>query len=164
MTYLTTPAPFADGETVHDTKLNALADGIQAAWTPYTPTWKCLTGSDPVLGNGTLTGRYIAIGNTVHFHLELFTGSITTFGTGFWLFGLPSPLLIASGSGPELCIALCIDSSASAKYLGTTIGAAAAALVVEVGSPMVPADATHPFAWGVSDEVAISGTYEAANR
>ena len=61
---------------------------VPGAWTTYTPAW---TGSttNPVLGNGTLTGRYSKFGRDVRFHLNLICGSTTTYGSGIYSFSLP---------------------------------------------------------------------------
>lgn len=63
---------------------------IEAAWTSYAPSWTC-TGSAPVLGNGTLVGRYRKVGRTVDLSLFLSFGSSTTGGTGGFAFTLPFP-------------------------------------------------------------------------
>ncbi|MFB7219333.1 hypothetical protein [Streptomyces sp. NPDC056227] len=60
------------------------------AWTSYTPTWTAAT-TNPTIGNGTLTGRYIKVGRTVTVSLLLIPGSTTTYGSGVYLFGLPFP-------------------------------------------------------------------------
>lgn len=56
--------------------------GDVGAWTPYTPTWTVQTlGTDPVVGDGSLTGSYkIDSSDTVFFEVELTIGSTTTFG------------------------------------------------------------------------------------
>ncbi|MEU0831304.1 hypothetical protein [Streptomyces sp. NPDC005969] len=60
------------------------------AWTTYTPTWTAAT-TNPSIGNGTLTGRYMKVGRTVTVSLLLIPGSTTTLGSGVYLFGLPFP-------------------------------------------------------------------------
>lgn len=54
----------------------------------YTPTWSS-TGTQPALGNGTLTGTYIALGKLVFATFALSTGSTTTYGTGAYTISLP---------------------------------------------------------------------------
>jgi hypothetical protein len=65
-------------------------NSIFGAWTSYTPTWTGAT-TNPVIGNGTLTGRYIKVGRTCTVSLLLIPGSTTTYGAGTYLFGLPFP-------------------------------------------------------------------------
>jgi hypothetical protein len=57
------------------------------AWTPYTPVWTAST--NPVLGNGTIIGRYMKFGRTVVCHINLVMGSTTTYGSGSYNFSLP---------------------------------------------------------------------------
>jgi hypothetical protein len=85
------PRTWVVGEVVQAATLNdEVRDqfaSMFAAWTTYTPTWTATV--DPVLGNGTLTGRYIKIGRTCHVSIILTIGSTTTLGTGAYSFGLP---------------------------------------------------------------------------
>lgn len=59
------------------------------AWTSYTPAWTGST-SDPVIGNGTITGRYFEFGKNVFYSIQITTGSTTTYGTGQYFVSLPS--------------------------------------------------------------------------
>ena len=60
-----------------------------AAWTAYTPSWTS-TGTAPVLNNGTIVGRSMKIGRTVIAHINLTTGSTTTYGSGDYSLSLPA--------------------------------------------------------------------------
>ena len=64
------------------------ANFTPGVWTTYTPAWTT-NGTAPVIGNGTLTGRYSITGNTVNLHINLTGGSTTTYGSGDLQFGLP---------------------------------------------------------------------------
>ena len=57
-------------------------------WTAYTPSWTAVT-TNPSIGNGTLSGRYVQIGKTVIGTIKLAMGSTTTYGSGAWSFSLP---------------------------------------------------------------------------
>lgn len=89
---LTTPHTFVTAEVVTaatmNTEIRDAMNGIQAAWTAFTPTW---TGSatNPALGNGTLAGKYTRFGKTLFGRITLITGSTTTYGTGVWRFSPP---------------------------------------------------------------------------
>jgi hypothetical protein len=61
---------------------------VPGTWTSYTPTWTAST-TNPTLGNGTLIGRYQKTGRTVVCHINLVTGSSTTYGSGNYSFALP---------------------------------------------------------------------------
>jgi len=67
---------------------------VPGAWTSYTPSWTAST-TNPVLGNGTIVGRYSKIGRQVVFHVNLTTGSTTTYGSGSYSFTMP-PFAVAS--------------------------------------------------------------------
>lgn len=60
-------------------------------WQPYVPGWSA-TGTQPALGDGSLSGRWIKIGKTFICSGNLSIGAGTTFGTGVWTFSLPVPL------------------------------------------------------------------------
>ncbi|WP_327403818.1 hypothetical protein OG194_29555 [Streptomyces sp. NBC_01288] len=64
-------------------------NSVFAAWSTYTPNWTAIT-TNPVLGNGTLVGRYMKIGRTVIAHVNLTMGSTTTYGSGGYSFDLPA--------------------------------------------------------------------------
>lgn len=80
---------------------------ILGAWQSYTPTWTS-GGTNPTLGNGTLTGQYMLIGKTCFASLTLTLGSTTSIGSGTYLFSVP------------------FNSAASTNYLGQARFTAAA--------------------------------------
>lgn len=71
-----------------DLRSTVLGRPLPGEWTPYTPTWVSL-GTQPTLGNGTLTGAYVRIGMTIHYRVKLVFGSTTSAGTAVWIFGWP---------------------------------------------------------------------------
>lgn len=89
---LTTPRTWVTSEVVTAAMMNAeirdAMNGIQAAWASFTPTWTG-SGTNPALGNGTLTGKYTRFGKTLFGRVILTAGSTTTYGTGSWRFSLP---------------------------------------------------------------------------
>lgn len=138
-------------------------DFYAGSWHTYTPTWTT-SGTSPSLGNGTLTGRYMKIGRTVHVVVEFTAGSTTTFGTGTWSFTLP---LTAGGAGNLLPIGFVyFEDVGVAGYLGAmrketsttfipaTIGTASTYAGLDVTSN------TKPFSWGNTDYFKAAGTYE----
>lgn len=54
----------------------------------YTPGWYGSV-SDPSIGNGTLTGRYLLSGRMTYVDIDLMIGSTTVVGSGRWEFSLP---------------------------------------------------------------------------
>lgn len=128
----------------------------------YVPTWTGLT-TNPVLGNGTIAGRYTQIGKIVFLHIYLLMGGTTTYGTGFWKFSLPVTAIAAATSKGRNGTARFTDSSATATYgsfaraddtNGVTLRTSAA--------PTVLVDLNNPFVWATGDELEVDIVYEAA--
>ena len=135
-------------------------------WTAWTPTWTS-SGTQPVLGNGTLTGRYRQDRKTVTATFRLLMGSTTTYGTGTWTFSVPVPVMNTAshlwvGSGYYR------DSSAAASghYFGSVIagplGVNALGAAFTVPGPGVVIGPTAPFTWANTDFLHWTVTYEAA--
>jgi len=128
------------------------------AWTTFTPTWTASV--NPAIGNGTLTGKYVQVGKTVHFAIEINMGSTTTYGTGSWNIGLP---VTASGTSVRMAFpAIILDNSPAARTLGAgTINTTSDMVVIAEGNTGILAS-TAPITWASGDTLRISGTYEAA--
>jgi hypothetical protein len=133
---------------------------VGPAWKTWTPTWSGST-TNPVLGNGTMTGRYTKTGRTVQYVIEVTMGSTTTYGSGAYGWTLPvTPGFDATGN------AILVDTSATLRYAATAWITPAAG----VFRVIPPADAgnvgiagTVPFTFASTDQIIISGTYEAAS-
>jgi hypothetical protein len=70
-------------------KINALRTiEIGGIWLDWTPTWTALT-TNPVLGDGSLVGRYSVVGKICFVDITLIMGSTTTYGSGGWRISLP---------------------------------------------------------------------------
>jgi hypothetical protein len=61
-----------------------------AGWAVYNPTWQT-TNQPPILGNGSVSGRYARMGNVVFVRIGLSIGSTSSSGTGNFAFSLPFP-------------------------------------------------------------------------
>ncbi|SED27286.1 hypothetical protein SAMN05216532_4024 [Streptomyces sp. 2231.1] len=90
------------------------------AWTVYTPTWTAST-TNPSLGNGSITGRYMKIGRSVFVHIQLTMGSTTTFGSGNYNFSLP--FAAASTGIADLGLAQLLGTN---RWLGQVVLSSAA--------------------------------------
>lgn len=88
---------------------------VPGAWTSYTPSWTAST-TNPSLGNGTIVGRYQKIGRFVAFHVNLITGSTTTYGSGTYNFSLPSAVANVGASYIGHCHLLGTD-----RWQGQTV-------------------------------------------
>ena len=139
-----------------------VATAADTAWTDYTPVWEAVT-TNPSLGNGTLSGRWMRVGRTVHFNLELVTGTLTTFGSGSWRFSVPVakaadgiitavPCRISRG-GAYIAMGELAPSDTFVRFIAVS-GTTGAAPTVS---------STAPTAWSNNDRLRLSGTYEAAS-
>ena len=131
------------------------------AWTAYTPSWTT-DGTQPVLNNGTLTGRYKQIGKTVFVNVKLIVGSTTNTGTGRWQFSLP---VDAYDANAAILPSVFLDDGIG-WYQGTayTTYAGSTSYIVPVwdkgptGSAAIMYNV--PFTWGTSDTLQFGGSYE----
>lgn len=129
------------------------------AWVSFASTW-ISSGTQPVLGNGSLVFKYKRVGNTMHCTVELTMGSTTTFGAVGYGFRLPFNV----AAGPQ--------HLGTAGYLDVSAGAAVHNLVAvcepgnnyvglrnSAGSSVGP---TSPITFAPGDKIYASFTYECA--
>ncbi|MFF4347525.1 hypothetical protein [Streptomyces sp. NPDC001530] len=163
----TTPRTWVVGETVSAAMLNAEIkdqfNSMFAAWTSYTPNWTS-SGTAPALGNGTLVGRHMKIGRTVQYHINLITGSTTTYGTGNYSFDLPAAAANVGSAYVGNAHLL-----AGTRWLGQNVISPAATNT----SPFFPTNSTTttasflqptvPVTLASGHQLRITGVYEAAS-
>lgn len=132
-------------------------------WTSYTPTWTAST-TNPVIGNGTITGQYRRSANSdiVHWWLRILIGSTTTFGSGIYRFGIGA--VPALSAGAKLWAApggWTRDASSTANYsiVGRWDSGSNTFIASEHGSLLTP---TLPFTFANGDEIVLSGWHEPA--
>lgn len=119
----------------------------------YVPTW---TGSttNPVIGNGTLSGVYSVHNGLCQVTIQMTAGSTTTFGTGVWSFALPitnRSTLGVYGSARGF-------DSGTAYYVGTAdIGSTT--IVVTFNAATTQTQNTVPFTWTTSDSLFLTVAY-----
>lgn len=138
------------------------------AWTTWTPTWTAEGGggSNPTLGNGTLSGRYHKVGRMVTFAIQLVWGSTTAAGGGAgsenWTFTLP--FQVAAGmNGWRIVQAQAKDDST--YHLGLCeldTGNSGQVRRIVAGDQTSTAfwDSVAPFTWATGDTLWIFGSYE----
>lgn len=148
---------FVSGGVVIDAEGSEVASS-SGAWGDFTPTWTAST-TNPSVGDGTLSGRYIQDGDTVHFRVQLHWGSTTSGGSGEWQFTLPvehrGGRWVFSAFGHDNATAwraalnaLTISSTAFKVYTADTAA----------GDALTP---SIPHTWANGDDLWIVGTYEA---
>ena len=123
------------------------------AWTPYTPTW---TGAstNPVIGNGTLSGRYMTIGKLCAFSVFLSAGSTTTFGSGTYSWALP----VAVGASAHALVTslVSVDIGVGALAPNVTKFSCGSSGAITLWNP------TTPVTWASGTTFYVSGVYETA--
>lgn len=134
-------------------------------YTAYTPTWTS-NASAPVIGNATVTARYVRIGRLVHAWGCIAFGSSSTFGSGQYYFDLPVAAAAFGTSRAIVGTVSLFDSS------GSVTGLAAAQLesatkfksiygATYLGAETIATSST-PWTWAQSDVIAWNLLYEAA--
>ena len=129
----------------------------QGAWTSWTPAYTGLT-----VGNGTSTGRYQRVGNTVIAQGKLVWGSTTSASVPIYV-----TLPVANSSSSESVIfdTLCYDNSSAVIYIGTISLQNDIAYFYQQGSTgtwtdLTIQDGTRPFTWAVNDAMVYQVIYE----
>lgn len=157
------PRTWVVGEVVSAALMNQeIRDQINeiiAAWTAYTPAWTAAS-TNPVLGNGTLTGRHMKVGRTCHAQIDLVTGSTTTYGSGAYSMSLP---FTAAAVGQRCGLAHVFLSQ---RYLGETLISVSAttALIFFPASGSVSnlsqAASNVPFTWANGTQLRVTLEFE----
>lgn len=164
MSINTTPATWTAGEVVAASKMNSqirdVATGIQASWDTYTPTWGGT--SDPDIGNGVLSGRYMRVGKTITANITIVMGSTTTYGSGTWTLSLPVASVFTTTTYVNLGSVSMRDTSASANSTGVAILANQTTAQMVVGSSNAFVSTTAPWTWANGDTLSVTLNYEAA--
>ena len=139
----------------------ASAVGNFGAWTAYTPTWTGNT-TNPALGNGTIVGAYAQIGKVVNFRILLTMGSTTTFGTGFYSFGVPVTAAAgATGSYTTVGSVVALDNSTTLIYEANPCLLTTTTVILRYQTGGLFSNVA-PVTFATSDIITIQGTYQAA--
>jgi hypothetical protein len=136
---------------------------IDTAWTSYTPVWTAAS-TNPVIGNGTITGAYKVIGKTCFVRARVVMGSSTTYGSGAWYISLP---VSASTAYTIIMPATMLDNGTnwySATVNGGRLGSTSRSEIQwqNTSGVAVSITSTVPFTWGSTDEFEFNGSYEIA--
>lgn len=142
-------------------------------WFSYTPTWVSQV-TQPVLNNGTLTGKFSRVGKTIHFRLFWRAGSTTTFGSGNYYWGLPvaaSSFYTTAGTNQSFNGGGYIEDNTVTGYaasahglINSTLGANQFLMYYNssAGGQAGGVSPTTPFTFGSLDYINFAGSYEAA--
>ncbi|WP_416977635.1 hypothetical protein [Streptomyces sp. T028] len=140
------------------------------SWSSYTPVWYSSTGTAPVVGNGSLNGRYVKLGTLVHVRVRLVIGSTTNLSAldsaGAW--SISMPFLPAAGWMTDILLNVVGYSSNGFRFfqgtsqLWTNNGGVAARFTVTSGTTAASWTKSVPYTWQAGDVLSISGSYESA--
>jgi len=136
---------------------------LSTAWTSYTPVWTA-AASNPVIGNGTITGQYKVIGKTCFVRGNIAMGSTTTFGSGEWYVSMP----FTSSNADAILLNANILDNGTAWYNGLIAGARAgfnfksAIQYQNAGGTTDSLSPSTPFIWTNGDRFLWNGSYEIA--
>ena len=132
-------------------------DGALGILQSYAPAWTSAAGAAPVLGTGTITGRYFISGALVWVNITLIWGSTTTGGGGGWVFSLPVPM---GGQSQQLIMNMIVAGGGYSAVGGYPVSASSInPFVGPPGSTAVGMDATHPNVWRATDWADLVVTY-----
>ncbi|MEB0194657.1 hypothetical protein [Pseudomonas sp. CCI1.1] len=126
----------------------------------FSPTWSQASGSQPSIGNGSLTGKYTRQGFLVKFEMTLTVGSTTTFGnsSGPYLFSLP--VGGSQNSAQNFLAGWCFDASASTDFpVNGQIASGTNTLTISRNGAGVRDG--FPFSWAAGDSINVSICYMA---
>jgi hypothetical protein len=126
-------------------------------WTTFTPTLEAVS-TNPTIGNGTLSGKYRRVGNTVEVAIRWIFGSTSNAGSGLYSF-TSLPFTVDGANDNKIGAAWWNDSGT--YYTGVSRALTGDdSIIMYQGN--LQADHDSPFVWGTSDEMIVQVTYETA--
>jgi len=137
-------------------------------WTTYTPLWTS-TGVNPGVGNGSVTGRYVALGATIIGEIRVLIGTTGfTRGSGTYRLSLPTAGVFENYQPVGQVVIR--DEGPGITYFGTAIFNQNANNRIEMWihgqnasfDEGVPAGADTPFLFSASDKILVQFQYEAS--
>ena len=135
----------------------------EGAWRSYTPVWTT-DGTQPTLGNGSLTGAYKQIGKTCFVRLRLYWGTTTNSGTGTFYFSLP--VSASTSWGIQMPVSILDNGNAwyqaiaNGEYGGFTSKTALIGQSAGGANSSQGISGLFPFTFGNLDSIQFNGSYE----
>ena len=138
----------------------ATLNTIGAVWETWTPVWTAST-TNPVIGNGTISGNYCRFNKTVIAEGSIIMGSTTTYGTGTYRISLPfGTSVVTNGS---MGYATLFDASAGyIAYTGLATQSSASVFEFRIGNGSGQFGPTNPITLGNADQFRFTFIYQAA--
>jgi hypothetical protein len=124
------------------------------AWFDYTPAWSSQPPTQPVLNNGTLTGKFQVLSSAQYvYHIGWTAGTTTTFGGTIWRFTLPIAAAVINTMGTLVLF----DASAGTYYPGIAIEDSVGKLIMVGAANTYFIGATVPITFGNGDGLTMTG-------
>jgi len=127
----------------------------------YTPTWVG-SGTNPSIGNGTLSGKYIIRGSQMKLSVYVAMGSTTTYGSGSWAFQTPMSSLSGQSIGGGTGGGHAWDGNPRILHTGVNFvfgaGNYAQIFAITVGNAII--SPSHPFTWSAGTYMILGIDYE----
>lgn len=168
-TSIFSPTTKSAGQTIQPGHVNDVQDEVVAmetallTWTSYVPTWGN-TGTANTLGNGTISGSYIALGDVIIARITLIWGTTTASGNGAWTFTLPAAsaalITAAGGNGEIVGYGLARDASAGVYTVSVALNSTTVIVPLNADAISTGIGATTPFAWTSTDSMSLMVIYD----
>lgn len=111
--------------TILDTviQLSAILQPFTQPRTVYVPTWASAGPTQPAIGNGTLSGRYVNLGKIGFLQITVKCGTTTVTGGADYQFGLPNGWTSAANPVGSVVVgaAIMFDTSTNTYWTGGVI-------------------------------------------
>ena len=144
------------GQVLNASTLNT----IGAAWETWTPVWTAST-TNPVIGNGTISGSYTRINKLVIAEGAIIMGSTTTYGTGTYRISLPFGTAVLTNGA--VGYATLFDASAGyIAYTGLSTQSSTSVFEFRIGNGLGQFQPTVPITLANADQFRFTFIYQAA--
>lgn len=152
-----------------DTKAYGFYDGTtwvmwDTQWQTYAPGWWS-SATQPSIGNGSITGKYLRSGRECSVHMALIAGSTTTYGSGQYYLSIPSAMSSPHSSNVTLGTAWAINQgnyymTGVVNMQGTMVSVFLPASLTNTNSGQW--GATSPWAFKNTDQMSVFFRYPMA--
>lgn len=138
---------------------SCLQNSFHTQSTAYTPVWDQASGTQPVLGNGTITGRYLRNGRICKVQIILTLGTTTTTGNGATSYRFSLPFTSNNAFTQNLQLrATVFDLSAGLDY-PFNVSIAANGALATLGYNGAGCRDGFPIVWATGDIIKIEFEY-----
>lgn len=125
----------------------------------YTPTWTQPSGTQPSLGDGTITGRYIREGRQCTAQIVLTMGASTTYGNNAVAYQFSLPFFSHNAYVQELPLVAVVQDATGSSYTYNAQINASSNKITSVNWNGAAAREGSPITWAAGDKILINLTY-----